>query len=115
MKHGALSKAPLCAGTVRQEEISPADHLLVEACAPSKPYIVALADLPREVFLQGKQFTLRGVVHFREPPMNGTTGHFVAYCRRISGQWIEYDDLANLPKLAKPATIVSPHVLFFTR
>ena len=111
----SLSENPLCAGTVRQEKIFPAEHILLEVfIPPNDNSSITLADLPSKALLLGKHFTLRGVVHFREPVMGEKLGHYTAYCRRISGQWIVYDDLATQPKVAKSVTPVSPHLLFFT-
>ncbi|KAK3916054.1 120.7 kDa protein in NOF-FB transposable element, partial [Frankliniella fusca] len=81
-----------------------------------------LSAVPATLIIFGKVFFLRGVIAFI-PPGNLITrsskslgiGHYVAYGRRVGGQWFCLDDLRDTPKAVNANTKVKLDMLFYTK
>ena len=59
---------------------------------------VPLSDIPQQVTVLGKTFTIRGVILFKPPLSNNrnAVGHYTAYCwRSLIQRWQLYDDMID--------------------
>lgn len=41
------------------------------------------------------------------------TGHYLAYCRKLSGSWTKFNDLKSKPEFVSPGSEVEPHGAFY--
>ncbi|MEQ2232882.1 hypothetical protein ILYODFUR_016014 [Ilyodon furcidens] len=57
-----------------------------------------LSEFPSIVALQGKTFTLRGVITSKGNLTKNGLGRYTAYCHRAPCVWELYDDLGNVVK-----------------
>ena len=81
---------------------------------------IPLEKFPTKLSLANQQYTLRGIVHFIEPPRRRSSdinliGHYVAICLHKTGQWVKYNDLKAESSKRKSAKFVSnPHLIMYT-
>lgn len=70
-------------------------------------FIIKLENLPFYIKALNKKLLLRGVVgHF--------SGHFIAFCRRHTGVWEEYNDLNDKKAIISPKREVEVVILLYT-
>ncbi|MED6243804.1 hypothetical protein ATANTOWER_027208 [Ataeniobius toweri] len=102
----------LCAGTVTHSysigEIAWIDNDLANTTQ------FPLSEFPPIVALQGKTFSLRGVIAFKGSLTKDGLGHYIAYCRRAPCVWELYDDLANIVKTVSEKKTIQPHAVLYT-
>ena len=60
-----------------------------------------LDKLPTMLKIKNCTFILSGVVEFISPVIDGGIGHYVAYCRRLTGSWIQRNDLLKRKRVFK--------------
>lgn len=53
-------------------------------------------------------FRLSGVAGY-------STFHYIAYCRRVSGSWISYNDNAKKPEMVGENLSMTPHGVLYIR
>ena len=120
----AKCRKPKCDAIV-QRDWSFSSHLFVEIFPP---YVennlrgkmsVPLSDIPQQVTVLGKTFTIRGVILFKPPLSNNrnAVGHYTAYCwRSLIQRWQLYDDMIDSKTVTyvKNSSVIDRNILIYT-
>ncbi|KAF0691728.1 NOF-FB transposable element protein, partial [Aphis craccivora] len=54
-----------------------------------------LNDVSEEISIESNKYRLTGITAYIEPSGLSGIGHYIAYVRRLSGQWEQHDDLTR--------------------
>lgn len=108
-----------CTSSIKPKYIS-GTYLLIESVTKIVQYgqdktqfdlQVVLKDIPIKINLFDKQFTLRGLINFIQPPKcmsMDAIGHYVSYnWRETNNSWERCDDLLNCIRHVRPSTEIN--------
>lgn len=109
--YSSSSDVPRCDGVVTHS-YDTGEALFVELGTEQR---FGLSDFPVNITLKEESFTLRGIMAFQPGPTRKALGHYIAFCRRSSFLWEQYDDLANKVTIAPEKTLILPHVVLYTK
>jgi len=114
--------------SIVQRDCSFFDHIFLEIFTPymennlRQRMEIPLKDIPQEIEVAEKTYTIRGVIPFQPPDSNdqNAVGHYTAYCWRSRLQrWQLFDDLIkknsmNTGSYVKSRTVVDCDFLLYT-
>lgn len=80
---------------------------------------VALSEIPCTVLVNGVTYNLVGIIHPIPSTIAGGLGHYVAFCRRLTGSWEERDSLKRkavyIPQTSLSTVIVRPVIICYVK
>lgn len=56
---------------------------------------ILLSDIPTKIEILAETYILNGAVEFVRPQDSDGIGHYMAHCRRLTGQWEVHNDLSR--------------------
>lgn len=72
---------------------------------PQVPDVILLQDIPGSLTIDDIHYTLIGVIRYMKPAAESTIGHYIAYCRRITGRWEEHNSLKSKVTMIAPTAL----------
>lgn len=107
------------------EKSEPGPHILLDTEYPfinmpknEKELTVTLSEIPQTLIINNNTYNLIGIVHFVSPKIDEGIGHYIAFCKNITGIWKQHDDLKIKPEIIAPSisnTYVKPAIIGYVK
>lgn len=80
------------------------------------PETIYIRDIKNKITISNKNYILNGIIVYMPPALAGRIGHFVAYCRRVTGSWEIHNDMCKeLTKVHNDNTKVKACNIIYTQ
>lgn len=116
-----------CKGYVCESR-DPGPHLLIDT---EHPFIstlqvdlgfsseISLSEIPHSIMIKNIKYVLIGIIHFIPPEIENGLGHYISFCKTVTGSWRKHDDLKFkadiIPNGSLSSTLVRPVIIGFVK
>lgn len=78
---------------------------------------IPLSETPTHIEIGTKKYIFNGAIEFVSPTNSNRIGHYIAYCRRLTGHWEIHNDLSREVKRLKSFEkhFAEVAILFYSR
>lgn len=80
---------------------------------------IPLSEIPHFIMIKNIKYALIGIVHFIPPEIENGIGHYIAFCKAITGSWKRHDDLKTItekvPNGSQSRTLVRPAIIAYVK
>lgn len=106
----------------------PGPHLLIDTEHPFISMLqidsviiseIPLSEIPHFIMIKNIKYVLIGVIHFIPPEIRNGVGHYVAFCKTVTGSWKQCDDAKYkadlIPNGSLSSTLVRPAIIGYVK